>query len=127
MDTARQLDTPLPPGAVELVDAEGTVKSLEGENLLVACAGHYSGMKPIKIGEPGYPSLLSGEPGYLVRTESVEVPLTLDEFIHLALNALNPAQYNRLREACGEIALIDAHYYDPESGKALQPKVRVSN
>jgi len=124
--SARHLETPLPDGVVELVDATGETRRFEGENLLVVCAGHYSGMKPIRAGEPGNASLLSHEPGYLVRTESIEVALTLDEFIHLALNALNPDQYRQLHEACGTFGFIGPDYYDPATGKALQPKVRIA-
>lgn len=122
---ATQNAVALPEGVVELIDAAGTIKRLEGDNLLVACAGHYSGMKPIKLGEPGHRSLLSDAPAYLVRVETAEVALTIDEFVHLALNALNPDQYRTLREACGELGLLGPDYYDPGTGKALQPKVRV--
>lgn len=122
----QRLDDALPNGVVELVDIDGNTKRLEGENLLVACAGHYSGMKPLRIGAPGYPSLLSQEPGYLVRMDDVEVALALDEFIHLALHALSPEQYGQLHDACGQLSFTGSEYYDPDTGKALQPKVRVA-
>ena len=121
----RQADA-LPEGVVEIIDAAGTAKRFEGENLLVACASHYSDFKPLKLGEPGMTSLLSGEPGYAVGVEDLRVGLTLDEFIHLALNALNPSQYETLRETYGLFSLIDTRYYEPDTGKALQPKIRVA-
>lgn len=124
MTDCRTLDTPLPDGAIEIEDAGGACRRLEGEALLVACAGHYSGMKPLAVGDPGAVSLLSGKPAWTLRIEGVEFGLTLDEIAHLALNALPAAQVLKLRETCGRLTLIGPDYYDAD-GRALQPKVRV--
>ena len=115
----------LPTGVVEIEDAGGAIKRLSGETLLVAAAGEYSGHKPMNLGEPGFESILTGGPGYLLRTEDVEIALGLGEIVHLLLNALTPEQYFKLRELYGPFDLIGEAYYDPETGRARQPKVRV--
>lgn len=118
--------TALPAGSIEIEDRGGAVKRLEGEAVLVAMAGEYSGHKPLAVGEPGFESLLCGEQGYLLRTEDVEVPLTLREIVHLLLNALAPEQYLKLRETYGLFGPIGEDYYDPQTAKAKQPKVRLA-
>jgi len=120
----RCLDTRLADDVVEIEDATGKVRRFEGEALLLACASHYSGVKPLPVGEAGATSLLSGEPGWRVRVEDVEITLTLSEFVHLALHALPPSQVQRLRTHCDTLTLIGPAVYDAD-GKALQPKVRV--
>ena len=120
-----RLPATLPDGVVEIEDAGGAIKRLDGEALLVAVAGEYSGHKPMNLGEPGFESTLSGGPGYLLRTEDVELALGLGEIVHLLLNALTPEQYFKLRELYGPFDLIGETYYDPGTGQARQPKVRV--
>ena len=124
-DSKNRLETPLPHDQVEIEDAEGTIRRYTDEGLLVACAGDYSGHKPMQIGDPGPPSVISGEPGYRYRSGDVEIPLTRQEMRHLILHALTPSQYFALRERYGLFPEIGTDHYDPETGDALAPKVRV--
>jgi hypothetical protein len=106
-------------------DQDGNVRRYTWDTLLVALAGDYSGTKPMALGEPLGPSELSGEPGYRVRFADLTLMLTRDEFQRLFLAALTPAEYRTLHARYGGFALIDATHYDPASGTAQAPKVRV--
>ena len=120
-----RLTRSLPEGQVEIEDRHGRTRALAAEALLVAAASDYSGAKALSIGEPGPPSILSGEPGYRYRSADLEVALTREELLRLIFNALTPDEYLKLREAFGEFDEIDARFYAPDTGEALQPKVRV--
>jgi hypothetical protein len=117
----------LPTDTIEIVDTDGETRRLSGEAILVACAGAYAGHKPLRLGTAGPASLLSGKPGYLLRVEDVELALTEQEILHLLLHALPPAHYFTLRESFGSFAPIADAYYDPQTGAAIQPMVRVSS
>ncbi|MGA7802307.1 MAG: hypothetical protein WCC36_16030 [Gammaproteobacteria bacterium] len=118
-------DTPLPAHQIEIEDRQGRVRSASGDALLVAAAGDYGGIKPLDIGQPGPLSVLCGEPGYLYRSADVQIPLTRDELLRLVFSALTADEYFKLREIYGQFREIDTDCYDPETGAARQPKVRV--
>jgi len=118
-------DSPLPDQRVEIEDRQGRIKDYGTDALLVAAAGDYGGIKPLDIGEPGPASALCGEPGYLYRAGDVQIPLTRNELLRLVFGALTADEYFKLREIYGEFPQISPQYYEPETGRAIQPKVRV--
>ncbi len=110
---------------IEIEGADGKLRRFDDDALLVAMAGDYAGHKPLDLGEPGPASMISGEPGYRYRSGGVEVVLTRRELQHLVFHALPVAWYQRLKSACPELPEIGATFYDANSGRALQPKVKV--
>ncbi|MEJ2059637.1 MAG: hypothetical protein P8Y64_04015 [Gammaproteobacteria bacterium] len=111
---------------VEIEGADGALQHYpDPMALMVACAGDYSGHKPMQLGEPLAASRLSGRPGYLYRRDDIEIVLTRDELLRLILNALTPDEFRKLRELFGALNEIGPEFYDQDSGKALQPKVKV--
>lgn len=71
---------------------------------------------------PTHPSLLSGKPGYLLRTsDGVEVALTEDELLRMFRHELRPNEVKLLLETYGSFHEIHDDFYDEETGEALQP------
>jgi hypothetical protein len=110
---------------IEIEDAEGQVRRFEPDSMMMAMAGDYAGHRLVDLGEPGPASTISGEPGYRYRRGSLEVVVSRRELQHLVFNALPPTWYRRLRETCPGLPELSATLYDQETGRALQPKVKV--
>lgn len=122
----QRLDEPLPDGRIEIQDADGEVHIFGRDALLVATASDFSGSKKLAIGAPGAaPSALSGASAYWYRAGDVEIAVTREELHRLVFHALRPEEYRALRDAVGVFHEIGPDFYEPETGRALQPMVRV--
>lgn len=117
--------TQAPSEEIQVENAEGECRRFDEMALMVAAAAHYSGGKELRLGPPGPPSELSGEAGYIYRRGELSLVLTREELLRLVFWALRPQEYFALRERHGAVAELDAGKYDPDSGRALQPKVKV--
>ena len=95
-------------------------------SLMVACAGAYSGGRPLKLGAPCARSELSQRPAYRYRRADVTLELDIDEVQRLVLNALTPNEAERLRARHGFIDELSAQLYAADTHAALAPKVRVA-
>lgn len=72
---------------------------------------------------PSTPSELSGAPGFIYRTNEVELRLSLDELRRLTLRALNPPEFFALAKAHGIFFELHDDFYDETTGEALQPNI----
>lgn len=77
--------------------------------------------KQLPVAQPGWPSVLSGEPGFLYRNVELEVALTRDELVRLLRHDLRPQEVLKLLELYGAFHEIHDDFYDESSGVALQP------
>jgi hypothetical protein len=66
-------------------------------------------------------SCISGRPGYIYRTEEVELVLAADEMVRLVRRELQPAEFKSLLSSYGMFFEIHGDFYDPDTGVALQP------
>lgn len=66
-------------------------------------------------------SILSGEPGFGLRTCEIALVLTGDELLRLFRRSLRPAEVQTLLERYGAFHEIHSDFYDEESFEALQP------
>ena len=76
----------------------------------------------LRLGQPALPSILSGELGYLFRTNEVEIPLTAAELYRLFRFNLRPEEFRKLAETVGVFYEINSKFYDEDSGLAIDPK-----
>ena len=70
-------------------------------------------------------SICSGAPGIVYRTREAELVLTLNELYRLTMNALTVREFFIIYEAVGDIYEVHNDFYDPETGKALQPMASI--
>ena len=72
-------------------------------------------------------SVCSGAPGLVYRCRQAELVLTLDEVYRMVMGALTAREYFTIFEVVGEAYLywIIDHFYDSETGEALQPGAEV--
>lgn len=66
-------------------------------------------------------SVLSGGAAYLYRSQDLQLLLTRDELGRLICRELLPAEYLKLRKKYGIFFEIEDSFYEPSSGRALQP------
>jgi hypothetical protein len=76
----------------------------------------------IDFGRPGVTSMLSGEPGYLYRTDVVEIPLSREEILRLFRHNLRPEEFFKLAQEVGVFYEISSKFYDEETGVAVNPQ-----
>jgi hypothetical protein len=70
---------------------------------------------------PGCISILSGNPGLILRTHDVEITMTAEEIHRLFDHSLREDEYFALRDHYGIFYEIHDDFYDLETGTALQP------
>ncbi|MEJ2629644.1 MAG: hypothetical protein P8011_04005 [Acidihalobacter sp.] len=113
-----------PYAAIESADQPPLTYS-DSMSLMVACAGAYSGGRPLKLGEPCTHSELSRNPGYRNRRAGLVLELSGDELQRLILAALTPDEVSRLRARHGLVDELSTELYAADTRAALEPKVRV--
>jgi hypothetical protein len=114
-----------PYAAIESADQPPLTFS-DNMSLMVACAGAYSGRRPLKLGEPCTHSELSQNPGYRYQRAGLVLELSGDELQRLILAALTPDEVSRLRARHGLVDELGTELYAADTDAALEPKVRVS-
>lgn len=72
-------------------------------------------------GEPLYPSILSGQPGFLYRNHELQFALTGEELQRFVSHSLGAEEFFKLYRAFGEFHEIHDDFYDPDTGDLLQP------
>lgn len=73
------------------------------------------------LGEPIGCSALSGTPGFLYRTDEIEVVLSEDELIRLFRRDLQPQEVLSLHQQFGAFYETHDDFYDEVTGRSHQP------
>jgi hypothetical protein len=76
-----------------------------------------------KLKSVGKPSVISGEPGLIYKSNEMEVVMTAEEIHHLTMRALTPDEFFSLRKVVGPVFEIHDDFYDTRTGEAMQPKL----
>ena len=71
-------------------------------------------------------SIISGAPGIRYRTDKADLLLTPDEAFRLTMLALTPKEFFAIYAAVGNIYEIHDDFYDPDTGRAFQPTINIS-
>lgn len=97
---------------------DGSAKSISTPNEVTVMA--FNKRLPI-TGPTVGASCISGRPGYIYRTEEVELVLAADEMVCLVRRELQPAEFKSLLSRYGMFFEVHGDFYEPETGVALQP------
>lgn len=76
---------------------------------------------PVGMPSPSTPSTISGEPGFLVRLDVLEMQLSHDELLRFWRRNLRPEEFFALAERFGIFYEISDKYYDENTGAARSP------
>lgn len=106
----------LPPGDIEIAWEEAAIRTSRDNLVQALCQG-------VTWGPPSRPSVISGQPGYRVRTHEFVFILTYDELRRVMLHSLTPPEYFALVERYGLFSDIDERFYCTDTGAAVMPVV----
>ena len=101
---------------MEVRHGEGVLRLDPNQAILGALA------EDLPLGSPCVPSILSGEPGYLLRTNEVEIGLTKEELYRFFCKNLRPAEFFSLARKVGIFYELNGKFYEEDSGFAIDPQ-----
>ena len=79
-------------------------------------------LENLPLGEPIHPSFLSGDKGYLFRSDDIEIALTKEELYRLFRLDLKPEEFKKIVNHFGSFFEIHDDFYNEDTGDALQPR-----
>lgn len=103
--------------SMEIVWDGGMTTVSPNESAMMAASADYGIGLPLK----DVKSHLSGDAGYLVRRDDLEIALTFDELDRFLRHDLLDEEYFLLRDRFGMFHEIHDDFYDREDGWACQP------